>query len=87
MEVTVEKVIDRGKLAQTLHTIMDTGIDLLTKDKLTPEDNGKIKVIRTLGSHVNAAVSMVQQEVAQARMVIVVERMKQLGYDGKALNS
>jgi hypothetical protein len=78
--VQVEKVMDRQKIADSIHGILDSGMALLQKEKLESHDFGKIKVIRTLGTHVNAAISMVQQETAQLRAQIVVERMKQLGY-------
>jgi len=80
--VDVEKVMDRPKIAKTLHTILDVGIDLLNKKKLDTTDFQKVKIIRTLGSHINAAISMVQQETAQSRLAVVVERMRQLGYEG-----
>lgn len=79
-DVNVIKVMDRQKIADAIHSILDSGMALLQKDKLESQDFGKIKVIRTLGTHVNAAISMVQQETAQLRAKIVVERMKQLGY-------
>lgn len=77
----IEKVIDRKKIAETISKILDTGIELLGKDKLNQDDHAKIKVIRTLGGHVNAGVSMIQQETAQMRVALVAERMKQLGYE------
>ncbi len=74
------KVMDRKKVAESIHDILETGIDLLKKEKLTQDDHAKIKVMRTMGTHVNAAISMIQQETAQLRASIVIERMKQLGY-------
>jgi hypothetical protein len=76
----IQKVMDRAKVANSIHEILDTGVELLKKEKLTQDDHAKIKVIRTMGTHVNAAISMIQQETAQLRAAIVVERMKQLGY-------
>lgn len=79
-DLKVEKVMDRQKIANTIHSILDVGVELLQKDKLEQADYGKVKVLRTLGTHMNAAIAMVQQETAQLRAAIVVERMKQLGY-------
>ncbi len=79
-DLKVEKVMDRQKIASTIHSILDVGVELLQKEKLEQADYGKVKVLRTLGTHMNAAISMVQQETAQLRAAIVVERMKQLGY-------
>lgn len=79
-EVTVEKVMDRKKVADSIHSILDVGVELLKKEKLQTSDFGKIKVIRTIGTHVNAAVAMIQQETAQVRASLIAERMKQLGY-------
>lgn len=79
-DLKVEKVMDRQKIANTIHSILDVGVALLQKDKLEQADYGKVKVLRTLGTHMNAAIAMVQQETAQLRAAIVVERMKQLGY-------
>lgn len=76
-----QKVMDRVKVASSINEILDSGIGLLKKDKLTQDDHAKIKVLRTMGSHINAAVAMVQQETAQQRVALVAERMKQLGYD------
>jgi hypothetical protein len=81
MDIKVERVMDRNKIATSIHSILDCGVDLLKKDRLEAADHGKIKVLRTLGTHVNAAVAMVQQETAQVRTQLVAERMKQLGYD------
>ncbi len=80
LEVNIEKVMDRAKIAESIHSILDVGVELLQKEKLGPSDFNKIKIFRTLGTHVNAAVTMVQQETAQQRAQIVIERMKQLGY-------
>ena len=53
MDITnlkVEKVIDREKLASTLHAILDTGTELLNKEEaFGAQEYSKIKVIRTLG--------------------------------------
>lgn len=81
MDITIEKVIDRKKVASAVHSILDAGVALLGKDKLEASDFSKIKVIRTMGSHVNAAVAMIQQETAQQRVAMIAERMKQLGYE------
>jgi hypothetical protein len=80
IEILEEKVIDRKKVADTIHSILDEGIALLKKEKLTASDHGKVKIIRSLGTHINGAVAMVQQETAMVRAAIVVERMKQLGF-------
>lgn len=81
LEISQEKVMDRKKIASTLDSVFDVSIELLNKDKFEPTDHTKIKVIRTLGSHINSAVAMVQQETAMVRAAVVVERMKQLGYN------
>lgn len=81
MNIEVEQVMDRKKVASAVHSILDAGVALLGKDKLEAPDFAKIKVIRTMGSHINAAVSMIQQETAQQRIAILAERMKQLGYE------
>lgn len=82
MDMKTEQVIDRKKVASAVHSILDAGIALLEKAKLESGDFAKIKVIRTMGSHVNAAVAMIQQETAQQRIALIAERMKQLGYEG-----
>jgi hypothetical protein len=86
MDVQVEKVMDRKRLAESLHSILDAGSKLMTKKEFDATDHARVKAIRVMGSALSAAVTMVQQETAQQRMVIVVERMKQLGYqEPKAL--
>lgn len=80
MEMTVEKVMERQKIAKAIHGFLEAGLELMDKQTFKPEDHAKIKVLRTMSSHVNAAVVMVQQETAQQRHVLVQERMKQLGY-------
>jgi len=77
----IQKVMNREKVADSIHSILDTGIELLRKAKLGQDDHAKIKVIRTMGTHINAAIAMIQQETAQQRAAIVMERMKQLGYN------
>lgn len=83
MDLKVQKVMDRDKVAESIHAILDAGIDLLGKKKLESTDHGKLKVMRTMGTHVNNAVFMVQQETAQQRCAIILERMKQLGFEEK----
>ena len=80
MEITVEKVMDRKKVANSIHAVLDRGVDLINKDTLEQSDYGKIKTMRTLGSWINAAVAMIQQETAMVRASLVGERLKQLGY-------
>jgi hypothetical protein len=75
-----EKVMNRQQVAETIHGFLKAGGDLMQKSKYTPDDYAKIKILRTMSSHVNAAVVMIQQETAQQRLVLVTERMKQLGY-------
>jgi len=77
----IEKVMNRKKIAESIHGVLDEGISLLKKDRFEQSDHAKIKVLRTLGTHMNAAILMVQQETAQLRASIVLERMKQLGYE------
>ena len=80
MDITVEKVMDRQKIAGTIHQILDTGVALLLKEKLDSSDFHKIKLIRVISSPLNAAVGMIQQETGMIRAALVAERMKQLGY-------
>ena len=80
MDIKIENVMDRQKVANTVHQILDTGMDLLKKSKLDSGDFHKIKLIRTLGPPLNAGVAMIQQETAAVRAALVAERMKQLGY-------
>ncbi len=81
MDFSAEKIIDRQKVASTIHQILDSGIEMLQKDTLTKDDFSKIKLIRVISSPLNAGVGMVQQETAQQRNVLISERMKQIGYD------
>jgi len=78
--IEVQKVMDRKKVAEAIHSVLDSGIEMLKKTKLDGIDFGKLKVIRTMGPHVNAGVAMIQQETAQIRAQLIAERMKQLGY-------
>ncbi len=80
MDFSAEKIIDRQKVASTIHQILDSGIEMLQKDTLTKDDFSKIKLIRVISSPLNAGVGMVQQETAQQRNVLISERMKQIGY-------
>jgi len=76
----IQMVMNRQEIADTLSTILKTGVSILNKDKIESQDSVKIKLIRNLGPALNAAVSMVQQETVQQRMVLITSRMKQLGY-------
>jgi hypothetical protein len=80
VEVKVEKVMDRKEIADTVHAILRAGRTMLEKSSYDAADNMKLKILRNMGPTLNAAVSMVQQETAQQRLEMVVERMKQLGY-------
>ena len=80
-EVDFQRVMDRKKLAETIHAILSTGIDMLAKGKLETVDFGKIKIIRSISPALSAGVLMVQQETAQQRNLLIKERMKNLGYN------
>ena len=77
----IETVMDRKKVAEAVHAILTTGVNLLSKEKMEAPDFGKLKVMRNMSSALSSAVLMVQQETAQQRLAVVIERMKQLGYD------
>lgn len=77
-----EKVMDRVKVAGAIHSVIDTGVELLGKETFKPQDHTKIKILRNLGVHINGAVTMIQQETAQQRVALLAARMKQLGYEG-----
>lgn len=79
--MTPIKVMDRKKVADNIHTILDTGLGMLKKKSLDKDDFAKIKVIRTISSTLASAVLMVQQETAQERNMLIMKRMEQLGYD------
>jgi len=83
IDVKVEKIMNRTIVASSIHTILETGVELLKKENLKPGDHAKVKIMRTMGSHINAAVAMVQQENAIVRAALVAERMKQLGFGGE----
>jgi len=73
-------LINEGKVAGAIEGIIDTGLDLLKSDELTPSDYGKLKVMRTMSSNISNAVIMIQQRTARERHVIVRERMAQMGF-------
>ena len=79
--VEVLKVMDRVKVAGSIHAILDAGSDMLEKKSLDKDDFGKIKIMRTMAPVLSSAVMMIQQETAQQRNAIVARRMEQLGYD------
>lgn len=80
-------VMNRAEVADTIHSILRVGRNLLDKEKINQEDHTKMKLIRTMGPALASAVAMVQQETAQQRMELVVERMKQLGYEPAQITS
>jgi hypothetical protein len=79
--MNIEKVMDRQKIADTIHGALEVGLEMFQKENLEQQDFAKLKALRGLASYVNAATTMVQQETAQQRAIIVLERMKQLGYE------
>ena len=80
MEITVDKVIDKGRIAQNIHSLIEAGIDLLNKPVLSQDDMRKFKAMNTIYAGVKEAVKLVQQENVQVRAKLVQERMKNLGY-------
>jgi hypothetical protein len=78
--IAVEKVMDRRKVADAIHGSIDAGLKLLVKDKIEKEDMLRVHVMRALATNINAGVAMIQQETSQARLTLLQERMKQLGY-------
>lgn len=74
------KVMDRVKVAASIHSVLDAGMDILGKSSLDKDDFGKLKVMRTIAPVLSSAVMMIQQETAQQRNALVAKRMEQLGY-------
>ena len=85
-EYKPQQVMDRKKIADAINAILNTGVELLAKDNLEQSDFGKLKIIKAMGTGLTASIAMVQQETAQQRIAVVIERMKQLGYETKALS-
>jgi hypothetical protein len=82
MQIKVKEVMDHKKVASSIHSILDVGIGLLNKKgEIGEEGHEKLKVIKTISSPLNAAVNMVQQEMAAHKCNVVLEKYKQLGYD------
>ncbi len=71
-------VMDRKKVANTIHTCLDAEMDLLKKGALDSDDKIKLKVLKTTSSHLNVAVSMIQQETMQQKVILLTERMKEI---------
>jgi hypothetical protein len=80
IEVNVQEVMDRKKIANSINTLLDTGIGLLKKKKYDPDDQTRLRVMKQVGTAINSGVAMVQQETAQLRAAIINSRLKQLGY-------
>lgn len=79
MQIT--NVMDRQEIADTIHTVLKSGRELLGKAKLEQTDFGKLKVMKGISNALSSAVTMVQQETAQHRLEVVRERMQQLGFN------
>ena len=76
-----EALIKEEEVASTIEQVLKAGVALLTKEEeFTESDYAKLKVMRTMGSHVSNAVILVQQRTARDRHIIVRERMKKMGY-------
>ena len=80
IEVEIKEVMDRKKVANAIHSLLDSGMLLLKKKKYTKDDQTKMQVMKSVGTVVNSGVAMIQQETAQLRVAIVNARLQQLGY-------
>ena len=47
IDVNVEKVMDRNKVANAIHASLDEGVNLLKLDKYGPTEHAKMKLLRT----------------------------------------
>lgn len=75
----MKALIDEDKIAGHIETILDEGVKILKKDdNLDQDDHARLKVIRTLGSHISNAVILVQQRTARERHEIVRQRIEQM---------
>ena len=78
--VDIQNVMDRKKIANAIHSLLDAGMLLLKKKTYDKHDRTRQQVMKSVTTVINSGVAMVQQETAQLRAAIVHERMKQLGY-------
>lgn len=79
----VESVMDRSKVANTIHAILDSAVEMLQKGKLYKEDFDKMKLIRTTYPVINTGLGMIQQETAQQKILLVQQKFAELGYERK----
>ena len=77
----MEKTINKEKVSDTIHTILDVGVGMLKKDALNRDDFSKMKVMKAMAPPLTAAIGMFQQENAQEKVALIRERMIQMGYD------
>ena len=78
--VTPEKVMDRSKLGKAVLESVEIGLEMLRKTRFTDEDMSRLKVMKHLNTFVNSGVALVQMEVTQERLMVIQQRMAQLGF-------
>lgn len=80
-----EFVMNRDKIAGSIHQVLDSGTEMLHKNELDDNDYGKMKVIKTINPALKNGVEMIRTETAQQRNMINVEKMKSLGYQVESI--
>jgi hypothetical protein len=76
-QIKTENYMDRQKIAGFLHSVLDFGHDLLGKEKFSDGDFQKVKLLKVMGTHVNASVGMCQEERAVQKHMLIQEKLRQ----------
>lgn len=80
MKINQELVMNRKSVADSIDESLKVYNGLLKQDVYSAKDMTKINIIRSAGPLLKAAIAMIETEVAQERHMLILERMKQLGY-------
>lgn len=72
--------VDKSKVVDMIGTILDAGKNMLTKGSIDQQDFHKLKVIKSMGSAMNNATSLMQMEITKERIQLLRVKFKAMGY-------
>ena len=72
--------MSRERLRDAILESIEYGLNMMRKEEITPADSERLKAIKHVNTLINSGVALIQMEVAEERLMVIQQRMLQLGF-------